>query len=342
MAAVKRAIKSVVYKIQVAVFEFGGFRLSKFFSRNFPKILMYHRFGPSDDPGKTNTHVFSEQMQLLKTEFNVISLLDLVDKITKKEPIPENSIVVTIDDGYLDFYEHAYPVLKELNFPATIYVVSDFIDQKLWLWPDAIDYILKMSTMREVTSETLYGSRTFELTNDKQKRVAWNDIADYCLTLEESDKWQLINSLAEKMEVGIPARPVPEYRAMDWGQLSDMKENNIEIASHTCTHPKLTMCNKDQANLEIKKSKSRIEEMLGERVYSFCYPNGTEHDYNEEIKSLVKEAGYSNSTVAYFDARMLGDRFELRRFSVNANMEHFKKSVYGVFHAKQILRHLFK
>jgi len=71
---------------------------------------------------------FKKQVDFLKRKFNVLSMIDFVDCLENKKNFPDNSVVITFDDGYLDNYTHAYPVLRKFNLSATIFLATDFID----------------------------------------------------------------------------------------------------------------------------------------------------------------------------------------------------------------------
>ena len=71
---------------------------------------------------------FREQMQYLKANgYRVISLRELVEFTRLERQLPQRSVVLTFDDGYKSFRQHAYPVLKELGFPATLFVYTDYV-----------------------------------------------------------------------------------------------------------------------------------------------------------------------------------------------------------------------
>ncbi len=57
----------------------------------------------------------------------------------------KNAVVITVDDGYLDFYEIAFPALREAGLPATLFLTTRFVDGDIWLWPDQVRYILEHS-----------------------------------------------------------------------------------------------------------------------------------------------------------------------------------------------------
>lgn len=100
-------------------------------------ILMYHSVDKTSD--KENRLVvtpenFKRQMEFLKrNRYNVISLNEVVDLLNSKKRIPRKTACITFDDGYENNYKYAYPVLKKLGLPATMFVMTDFIDKPNYL-----------------------------------------------------------------------------------------------------------------------------------------------------------------------------------------------------------------
>lgn len=93
-------------------------------------ILLYHRFGQPDTPS-TNIRLdqFDAQLTYLKQHhFHVWSLSRLVDALKTRQPIPENTVVLTVDDAWRSVYTQAYPRLKALGWPLTVFVNTDPVD----------------------------------------------------------------------------------------------------------------------------------------------------------------------------------------------------------------------
>jgi peptidoglycan/xylan/chitin deacetylase (PgdA/CDA1 family) len=92
-------------------------------------ILVYHNLGPQSKGRLVlGADAFAQQMRYLKTEgYRVITLADFVEWVQGKRQLPKKSVVLTFDDGYQAFRAHAYPVLKELGFPATLFVYTDYV-----------------------------------------------------------------------------------------------------------------------------------------------------------------------------------------------------------------------
>jgi len=90
-------------------------------------ILCYHRFGNSHTKLSVSEKKFRQQMQYLKDQnFHVIHMRDVYEFIAGRKSLPKKSVVITIDDGYRSTYEIAYPILQKFNFPATLFLYTDF------------------------------------------------------------------------------------------------------------------------------------------------------------------------------------------------------------------------
>ena len=91
-------------------------------------ILCYHRFGGAANKMSVSPAGFAAQMDwLARNDYHVIRLSQLAGFLQGREALPKRSVVITIDDGYESTYRHALPVLRKYNFPATLFVYSDFI-----------------------------------------------------------------------------------------------------------------------------------------------------------------------------------------------------------------------
>jgi len=89
-------------------------------------ILQYHRFGESRYPSTDiAVDLFKKQMAYLHdNHYNVVPLSLVVEDLIHKKPLPQKTVVITMDDAYRTVYTNAYPILKKYNFPATIFVNS--------------------------------------------------------------------------------------------------------------------------------------------------------------------------------------------------------------------------
>ena len=85
-------------------------------------ILMYHSVNESGDFFSVTPAQFRSQMELLhKRGYEVVSLPEICSRLTART-LSGKEVAITFDDGYRDNYTHAFPILKEFAFPATIFV----------------------------------------------------------------------------------------------------------------------------------------------------------------------------------------------------------------------------
>jgi peptidoglycan/xylan/chitin deacetylase (PgdA/CDA1 family) len=110
-------------------------------------ILTYHNLGEQAKGRLVLAAAsFREQMRYLKTNgYRVVSLADFVEFTRLNRQLPQRAVVLTFDDGYRAFKDHAYPVLKELGFTATLFIYTD--------WVGAGRGALSWSDLRELSAE---------------------------------------------------------------------------------------------------------------------------------------------------------------------------------------------
>lgn len=94
-------------------------------------VFMYHRFAEDTIPS-TNIRIeqFEEQLHWLQeNNYNVWPLKKIISHLREKQPIPDKTIAITMDDAYLSVFTHAYPRLKSLQWPFTVFVSTNYIDR---------------------------------------------------------------------------------------------------------------------------------------------------------------------------------------------------------------------
>jgi peptidoglycan/xylan/chitin deacetylase (PgdA/CDA1 family) len=103
--------------------------------------LMYHHVQPASVAAEkkqtsltTDTAYFRNQMQYLKDKgYQTVSMINLIDFFDNAGTISKKSVLLTFDDGYSDFFDYAFPVLKEYGFMATVFVPTGLVDNPGYL-----------------------------------------------------------------------------------------------------------------------------------------------------------------------------------------------------------------
>ena len=320
-------------KLLNTAYRSGAFTPFHWFKRQKLLILTYHRFSLRKENNKLSADEFAAHLGYLKKHTNVISLSEAIELRASRTRLPPNAAVITVDDGYRDSFDVAYPILSSFGFPATLFAVADFVDGKCWLWTDLIRFVL---------SNTKKTSLAVEFGNGANINLKWCSVKERSglaerinAVLKQLPKYRrdlMIKQISDLLEIDIPRSVPTEYASLTWQQAREMETHNIQIESHTATHPILTCVGESDLNHEVRNSKELLERELGKTVKHFCYPNG---DFNPSVKKSVAAAGYRSAvTTQYGFNNGNEDPYALKRIGGARAIEHFAQSVSGFESAK--------
>ena len=253
---------------------------------------MYHRItNPSDSPVYMQPGMYVEpstfdmHLAYLKRNFSVVPLRSIMENLNNES---KPTCVLTFDDGWLDFYKYAYPILKKHALPATVFLPTGFIGTKSWFWADRFIFFMDNYL------------NTLERNNNHSQKNVSNDKAH-----ESYDK---IEVMIQRMK-GIPKEIIDEFldslaelsaqpfsipgRAfLNWDEVKTMlKSSLITFGSHSVNHPILTSLSEHQVMEELSHSRQKLidEGVIDKSFCAFCYPNGS---FNRHIARLVEHTGY--------------------------------------------------
>lgn len=261
-------------------------------------ILMYHSIVPDPhaqmdvlgDIAHEET-VFRAQMELLARNYHPISLDEAVNRLKADEDLPKLSVVVTFDDGYVDNYEVAMPILDKVGIPATFYVTVGCIESQTLPWPARLRYALRKTTIGSCTDET---GKQWDLLDPA---IRERFFADGCATASRRDsnsREEFLARLMQKMRTD----PVPELGIlmMSGEQLRSLIHHGHTVGSHTMSHPNLAHADERAAYWELSESKRRLEAMLNTSVEHFAYPcPALSPHWNDQTIAQSAEIGYESA-----------------------------------------------
>jgi peptidoglycan/xylan/chitin deacetylase (PgdA/CDA1 family) len=304
----------------------GAFAPFRWAHRHQALIVTYHRFSEREGGAWISARAFAEQVKYLAAHYTLVPLSRLASCLRDRE-LPPRLAAITIDDGYRDAYEIAFPILREHCAPATVFVVTEFVEGTAWLWTDKARYLTESASARPF--EIGIGGRNLrlELNGASSRAVAAALINAALKPLSEEVREAMIERLAFELGVKPPARPPAEYGAINWRQAREMADAGIEIGSHTLTHPILTGLGDARLREEVAQSRDRIQNALGRKVETFCYPNG---DYDLRTQREVARAGYGlavTTDVGLNNGR--NDPLALRRIHGEYDLARFVKNTSG-------------
>ncbi len=304
---------------------------------------MYHRFRSQDAPADhhPDAATLDWQMRQVKAHHAVWTVSRHHDAVTGKRPVDAACpVVITVDDGYADFHDIAFPIFRQHGIPALLYVTTGFVDGQVWFWWDQVAYLLDAAPAG--ATAFAYDSETFalDLATREGRRAAWNQLCDRCRFLPDEHKHALIAALAAHLGVAQPGRPPAEYGPVTWDQIRMMRAAGMEFGAHTVSHPILTRIDAAKLPHELRGSRERLETELGEAVPWFCYPQGGPADFSADIVAGVQAAGFAGSYLAYQEVVVAATPYTMPRYCVSADPIAFRWVLCGAEYLGLRLRRL--
>ena len=315
-------------QILKTIYNFGGFAPFHWANRGSLRVLMYHRFSRNAETDKISAAEFTAHLDYLHRHAKVLSLSETIETLKNGDALPPNAAVITIDDGYADSFDIAFPLLRKFQMPATVYAVTNFLDGKCWLWTDLMRFVLLETTVENVRFEFAVGDKVEARLNGKQSRLETaNRINTRLKKMSNELKDSKIAEIAQILKVEIPMTTTGDFAPISWEQAREMDAGKVQIESHTVTHPILTNINQTELDDELRESKKRLETKLDKNIKHFCYPNG---NLNEMVRKSVENAGYESAvTTAYGLVEKDANRFLLNRIDAPPAIESFAQSASG-------------
>jgi peptidoglycan/xylan/chitin deacetylase (PgdA/CDA1 family) len=262
-------------------------------------VLMYHRILPKQDPRAVfeepgmmvTPETFKMHMSIVKQHFEVLPLSQWIKCKKNGEPLPARCCAITFDDGWADNYEYAYPILQELELPATIFLVSDMIGTNQLFWPERVARLLTAIALNCPEKWTLpslnwikNGTLSYDFNSTPPNQGQLSEIINQLKALGDTEIHGHIDTIETELKLNTKSLP----SLLDWQQLSEMCASGlIEAGSHTRRHIRLTAGQSEEIlKQEIIECQSHIENRLGQKADTFCYPNG---DHSPRAVELVNQ-----------------------------------------------------
>ena len=290
-----RALRSLKHKVLRFAYDTGLIRAGRGLWAKSLTVVNYHRiddpFRKDFDSFKPNVSAtpqdFDRQMEYLAKWFNIISLKDVVGWLDGHKDLPPYAALITFDDGYLDNYTSAFPILRKYQLPALIFLTTGHIGTDAPFYWDMAAYCFSHTRNDHLTFPD---GHVEGWSNQEQLEQVSRNWIEFMKTLPQAEKLVYVENLPVLLGVSVPMGFFQKLM-MDWDQVRDMQKSGMEFGAHTMHHPILTRIALEQVQEEVAGSKSRIEDELGRTVLGFAYPNGQASDLNESIEKIVADSG---------------------------------------------------
>jgi peptidoglycan/xylan/chitin deacetylase (PgdA/CDA1 family) len=278
-------------------------------------ILMYHRVLPSEEAERLNVDpsmlvtpaTFRKNLDWLADSFQVLSLDEIVSRLSDGRSLPRGACAITFDDGWRDNYEHALPELERRQLPATVFLVTSRVGTLGAFWPDRV--CRRLAAVEPVERARLAA----RLGAPGSRDLVSESIAALKCRSEAERRERLDEVLGDESE-----QPSNERELLDWDEAAQMAAAGIALEAHGATHALLTGLPDDAVAQELRDCKQALLERGYGQGALLAYPNGS---HNARARELAREAGFRAAvTVERGIATSSCDPFALPRVMPHENV----------------------
>jgi len=270
---------------------------------------------------------FERQMRYVAAHYHVVPLDQLLDpSVSSRDGKPLAAI--TFDDGYKNVYRVAYPVLRQLGLPATVFVIPDFSLHGRMPWWERLRALVA-GTRRPVAIVPIQGMRRYVplITVGDREELLVQLAAELHGVPPEAREESLTRLAAD---LGAEERSQPRSAPLSVDELREMISGGITVGSHGRSHDSFLHLSDEALFAELTESKQILELVTGQPVTWLAYPYG---DYSGTSIDAVRRAGYRGAVTTsprLYDAA--ADPHAIPRICVDDKLSfaHFIVAVSGL------------
>lgn len=247
-------------------------------------VLAYHRIGRAGDPyPHVEVETFRAQMRWLRRHCTILDAQGLRPAV-ERSALDRPSVLITFDDGYRDYYEEAYPILKEFGIPAVNFLPTHFIDNGGIFWWDAINLAVRRTRLPRVTLP--WRTEPIEL-DERGRRILGRQCKDRLKSVPHDDLPAELDAILAQLEIDVRDLD-SERHVMTWDQVRETMDLTT-YGGHLHTHPLVSRIGMERLDQEIRTCKERIAGETGAAPLTFAYPDG---DVVAPAKPLLRKHGF--------------------------------------------------
>jgi peptidoglycan/xylan/chitin deacetylase (PgdA/CDA1 family) len=279
----------------------------------------YHRFHApgaplADDPDAVAADAFDSQLRFLKRHFDVVGPEDVAAAIGGRRP---RVVCVTIDDGYRDAFEVAYPVLAANEVPGLFFVTTGFLDGDTDAWWDELRWMVERSAVDALPAGPGLPGPVSLAAEHREDAVAL--LTRTYARLPAADAERLLEFVGTATGSGRRG-PQGAETWMTWSMVRELRRGGMAIGGHTARHAVLARSSPAEQRREVADCRARLEEELGEPMRWFAYPVGQRDSFDHDSRAAVREQGVELAFSCYggYTSPRRPDPYDVRRTTVGA------------------------
>ncbi len=278
---------------------------------NLLRVLTYHRVNTPDARPDLNTNLvsatpdqFARQMEHVASRACVVTIDQILQAVQNEAPLPPRSVLITFDDAYRDFLDHAWPTLQRLGLPAVMFVPTAFPDRPRSFWWDTV-----YAAVHHGRAVDLSGLGVEVAAGEAPERI-YRHLSRQLKSLPHDVMLHRVAELAD--QAGLPE---PSSAVMTWEELKNLAKNGLTLGAHTRTHPLLNRVPIATAIDEAVTSLHELQAHVPAAPPILAYPGGAFS--REVVDGLRPHFQLAFTTCRGISDLRRADALRLRRINVS-------------------------
>jgi peptidoglycan/xylan/chitin deacetylase (PgdA/CDA1 family) len=304
--------------------------LNRLPQRNSLLVINYHRVGDADstpyDSGvfSATADEFKAQMEYVAENLRPVTLPEALLFLEREEERNGRCrVLITFDDGYIDNFQIAFPILRRLGMQGVFFLPTSFIGTREVPWWDRVSYIVKSA--RNLRFELRRPNAIkFDLRASGAREVA-RQIVNLLRLSPPGDLERAVGELERVCDGASPDTSIDRC-FMNWDEVRQLVEGGMTVGAHTHTHRMLAPLSEEEQRKELVESRSMLRDRLRSAVETVAYPLGAECSFTSETMRLARQTGYRAAFSFYGGLNRAGrtERFNVLRVAVDGqSVERF-------------------
>lgn len=279
------------------------------------KNFLFHRVNPERDDlwDPMDPLLFERCIKYIKRKYSIVVLEEYL--LNQEEySNHKNKATILFDDGYLDNYEYALPILEKHNVKASFYVVTECIDKNIPTWTHVLEHLFQFTFKKSLSLNFTFlpeNLRKLKAASKEDLLAFAKELKPFLKTVMHTERNIVLAEIKNQFnDVELPKV------MMNWSHIRELSELGHHIGSHTVSHEMLATVNDEEfIKKELVDSKQRILDELKKDPLSISYPVGS---YNQMVQKLSRENGYELGLVVNQDEYVpdINNLFEVQRIEL--------------------------
>lgn len=286
-------------------------------------------------------NLFRQQIEFLKQNFNIISIENVIDSIDRNIKLPDNSIVLSFDDGYIDHYVNVFPILMENRIEGFFSMPAKILNEKKLLDVNKIHFILASSSISKLIMSIF---KKLNYYRGSEFNIPSNDELYKSLAVANRFDNKDVIFLKRLLQVELPERLrgiitnelFKEYISlneetfvnelyMSYDQVKFMKKMGMNFGIHGYDHYWLEKLPKKDMKNDIKKALDFFKDIVNHKNWVMCYPYGS---YNNDVIQYIRENGCKLGLTTNVGVSIVNEENRYKLFRLDTNDYPPKSNVY--------------